>query len=130
GLQYVLSSSYFTGPCLFGRRQSKPQCEGVIYIVLQWMTSELLDGHGPWNVDFEDVLEIAAGQGHIDIVKWLYERGIDWRHLSQETNVRLTWMRYADKNMLYNHCSSEALELAAKHGHLEVVQWIYNTRTD
>jgi len=36
----------------------------------------------------------------------------------------------AEKYRLYEHCSLEALEVAAGHGHLEVVQWLYSKPAD
>ncbi|GMF36963.1 unnamed protein product [Phytophthora lilii] len=44
--------------------------------VLRWAT-ELERGRGPWKANFDNVLEVAATYGHVDIVKWLLKRGVD-----------------------------------------------------
>ncbi|KAG2871165.1 hypothetical protein PC114_g27050 [Phytophthora cactorum] len=42
------------------------------------------------------MFEIAAAQGDIDIVKWLYERGADWHTLWEISESD----GYIEKNML------------------------------
>ncbi|POM66555.1 Hypothetical protein PHPALM_17568 [Phytophthora palmivora] len=92
--------------------------------VLRWMIDLQ---NGPWKADFDNVLEIAATHGHLDVVKWLYERGMDWHTLQ---SMDKSASGYIEKTWLFQHCLSDALKLAAAHGHLEVVEWIYNNRTD
>jgi hypothetical protein len=36
---------------------------------------ERKDGRGPWQVDFPHVMREAARCGHLELVKWLHERG-------------------------------------------------------
>ncbi|KAG3195485.1 hypothetical protein PC116_g9671 [Phytophthora cactorum] len=92
--------------------------------VIRWMT-ELQDGRGPWRADFDDGLQTAATQGHLAIVKWLYERGIELDTMRE----MMESISYIERSTLYVLCSWKALESAAEHGHLEVVQWILTTRT-
>ncbi|OWY95980.1 hypothetical protein PHMEG_00033874 [Phytophthora megakarya] len=35
-----------------------------------------------------------------------------------------------NRTLLFNYRATSALEMAAEHGHLEIVQWIYNVHTD
>ncbi|KAG3162560.1 hypothetical protein PI126_g5938 [Phytophthora idaei] len=92
--------------------------------VIRWMT-ELQDGRGPWRANFDDGLQTAATQGHLAIVKWLYERGIE----SDTMREMMESISYIERSTLYVLCSWKALESAAEHGHLEMVQWILTTRT-
>jgi hypothetical protein len=46
--------------------------------VFRWMT-ERQDGRGPWKADFDEVLRTAAEQGHLELVQWLYPRGMDYQ---------------------------------------------------
>ncbi|KAE9020791.1 hypothetical protein PR003_g12234 [Phytophthora rubi] len=94
--------------------------------VLRWVTGRE-DGRGPWKADFDYTLELAATHGHLALVKWLFERGID-SHTLQKTQKDSKG--YIEKCWLYEHCTAAALNLAAEHGYLEVVKWIYGARTD
>ncbi|KAG2784334.1 hypothetical protein Pcac1_g5780 [Phytophthora cactorum] len=60
----------------------------------------------PWKEDFANMFEIAAAQGDIDIVKWLYERGADWHTLWEISESD----GYIEKSMLYEHCTTKALD--------------------
>ncbi|KAE9086301.1 hypothetical protein PF007_g20825 [Phytophthora fragariae] len=93
--------------------------------VLHWMTGHD-DDRGPWKADFDHVLELAATHGHLDVVKWLFELGMEW-HMWQKTGEDSKG--YIPKSWLYRHCTTHALSLAAQHGHLEAVKWIYGART-
>ncbi|ETM34471.1 hypothetical protein L914_18434 [Phytophthora nicotianae] len=81
---------------------------------------------GPWKKDFDGALEAAAIKGHLDIVKWLYERGIELNTLWEMVES----ISYIERSLLYVLCSWNTLELAAEHGHLEVVQWVYTTKAE
>ncbi|ETO58856.1 hypothetical protein F444_22767 [Phytophthora nicotianae P1976] len=93
--------------------------------LLHWM-EKLQVARGPWKKDLDGALEAAAIKGHLDIVKWLYERGIELNTLWEMVES----ISYIERSLLYVLCSWNTLELAAEHGHLEVVQWVYTTKAE
>ncbi|KAE9116559.1 hypothetical protein PF007_g9625 [Phytophthora fragariae] len=138
-----LSNEAFTAACEAGVsehtleyifRKTAPIWKDAVYEVvrgghmhvLRWMTGRE-DGRGPWKADFDNMLETAATHGHLDVVKWLFERGID-SHTLEETGKNSSG--YIEKCWLYKFCTGDALNRAAGQGHLEVVKWIYGARTD
>ncbi len=52
-----------------------------------------------------DAMDYAAGNGHLDLVKWLHKN---------RTDV----------------CATNAMNYAALNGHLEVVKWLHKNRTE
>ncbi|KAE9020789.1 hypothetical protein PR001_g13508 [Phytophthora rubi] len=117
-LEYIL---WNTAPVW--KETVKAAVRGGYMHVLRWMI-ERDDGRGPWRADFDFVLGLAATHGHLDVVKWLFERGIDVNALGE------TRTGYIEKCWLYRHSTADALALAAEHGNFEVVKWIYGARTD
>lgn len=93
--------------------------------VLRWMGSS--DRRGPWRSDFDNLLGVAASHGHLKLVKWLFERGLDLnttRKLSKSTRG------YYAKAWSCRHDLCEGLQLAAGNGHLAVVQWLHSVRRE
>lgn len=52
---------------------------------------------------------------------------MDWHTLAK---TGIDTKGYIEKSWRYGHCTGEALNLAAEHGHFEVVKWLYDIRTD
>ncbi|GMF20911.1 unnamed protein product [Phytophthora lilii] len=93
--------------------------------VLRW-AFEREGGRGPWTADFDDALQIAATCGHLDVVKWLLERGVDG-HTSWKMEDSAP--EYYELMWRHQYCIGQALEMAAEHNQLDIVQVLYETQS-
>ncbi|KAE8880982.1 hypothetical protein PF007_g15202 [Phytophthora fragariae] len=79
------------------------------------------------------VMEVAAGNGDLDAIKWLYANGLEGSLHSSINMLRnaaecgylelVKWM-YTYLPQRYKTYAMEALEKAAANGHLDVVKWL------
>jgi hypothetical protein len=86
--------------------------------VLQWLLAEGVLEMGPW------ACEVAACDGHHNILQWLHENGCPWdvdtcsAAASVGRTNTLKWLR--DNGCPWN---AETCVLASFHGHLETLRW-------
>ncbi|OWZ05636.1 hypothetical protein PHMEG_00022237 [Phytophthora megakarya] len=84
--------------------------------VLRWMV-ELKDGRGPWKRDFRSALEVAATHNCLDVVQWLYERGMDYlKLLNMAKHEHLDVLQWTTKVILSNW--------DVENGHLDTARWL------
>ncbi|KAE9008304.1 hypothetical protein PR002_g15945 [Phytophthora rubi] len=79
------------------------------------------------------VMEVAAGNGDLDTIKWLYANGLEGSLHSSINMLRnaaecgylelVKWM-YTYLPQRYRTYAMEAMEKAAANGHLDVVKWL------
>ncbi|KAI9981211.1 hypothetical protein PInf_008954 [Phytophthora infestans] len=92
--------------------------------------SELGDQSGP-----EDVVDAAAGKGHLEIVQYLLQIGHEEEDTRKHKRQRVHESR---DNVLRGsfspsaklRCTDVAMDVAAAHGHLDVVRWLHANRTE
>ncbi|GMF80442.1 unnamed protein product [Phytophthora fragariaefolia] len=75
-----------------------------------------------------DTMDIAAGEGHLEVVKWLHNNrseGCTFQAIDRAaSNGHLEVVQWLHSNRSEG-CSSDALYRAAEHGHFDVVKWLY-----
>ncbi|RMX66010.1 hypothetical protein DD238_003165 [Peronospora effusa] len=119
----------------FIRKRTAPKWTNVVkaaarggYLhVFEWML-ERQDGCCPWEIDLRDVLAEAAAHGHLELMKWLYSRGIgnvDNKVFDRAaTEGHLSIVQWLNKHTKLTR-PSDILSGAARKGHFGVVQWLY-----
>uniref|UniRef100_K3W601 Uncharacterized protein n=1 Tax=Globisporangium ultimum (strain ATCC 200006 / CBS 805.95 / DAOM BR144) TaxID=431595 RepID=K3W601_GLOUD len=80
------------------------------------------------------VMDFAARNGHLEILKWLHatERlnGCSTRSMDDAAkNGHLEIVQWLHENRSEG-CTTKAMDYAAKHGHLKIVQWLHANRTE
>jgi hypothetical protein len=111
----------------------KAAAKGGHLHVFQWIRGQR-DDRGPWEADLYLAISEAARYDHLELIKWLHERGVS----SINRSALFTAVLYghlAVLKWLYEHAADsvaaaaavgEATGYAAGNGHLATVQWIYN----
>ncbi|KAG1693008.1 hypothetical protein DVH05_024044 [Phytophthora capsici] len=77
---------------------------------------------------------IAAQQGHLDILQWLSEFHADRMYWDNVLGYAAAGGHLPAVKWLHIHrqdkCSTKAMNSAAYHGHLDVVKWLHHNRTE
>ena len=98
--------------------------------ILKWLCNKTknIDDMGGLGVH----INIAAKNGHIEVVKYLYETFKDCRHKwtidEAAEGGHLEIVKWLHENGSQG-CSQNAMDMAAKNGHIDVVEWLYKIRT-
>ncbi|RLN53193.1 hypothetical protein BBJ28_00025745, partial [Nothophytophthora sp. Chile5] len=90
--------------------------------IVQWLRERKL---GTW--DFYS-LNKAAGNGHLDMVKWLHEHQAE--AYPQQAVYELASETSSPWGELLLRTGINAMDAAASGGHLSVVQWLHENRTE
>ncbi|KAJ8525104.1 hypothetical protein ON010_g16012 [Phytophthora cinnamomi] len=89
--------------------------------------------HSELRVPFSPTVWHAADNGHLDVVKWLHENGYKHGRAAVMDSAAM-YGRLDVVKWLHEHraegCSEQAMDGAALEGHLEVVQWLHETRSE
>lgn len=82
------------------------------------------------NVFSIDMMESAAADGNMEIIKYLYEKGMQVNALTLETaalNGNLDVIKWIIEELEQDKlCVSESLRLASHTGHLEIVKYLFD----
>lgn len=83
-------------------------------------------------VDSQDAVAHAAANGRLDLVQWYCEMkgpyAFGWSVMDAAVaHDHMDVVQYLD-SVVGNRCTRRGLELAARNGHLRVVQWLNDTR--
>ncbi|KAG6613129.1 Myosin light chain kinase-related [Phytophthora cinnamomi] len=83
-------------------------------------------------VDSQDAVAHAAANGRLDLVQWYCEMkgpyAFGWSVMDAAVaHNHMHVVQYLD-SVMGNRCTRRGLELAARNGHLPVVQWLNDTR--
>ncbi|KAL2914093.1 hypothetical protein HK105_206351 [Polyrhizophydium stewartii] len=96
--------------------------------LLKWLGGRMPDGS--WSTQ---VMDEAAGNGHIDCVKWLHANrteGCKTRAMDGAAfEGRLDVVKFLHTNRTEG-CTTIAMDYAAKNGHLAVVEFLHSNRTE
>ena len=117
----------FSG-CLNVRSRNIPLIWRIIN--LKWF--KLLTEYNIRGCD-EEAMDLAAGRGHLEVVKWLDENrregcstaAMDLAAMNGHLNV----VKWLSENRREG-CTTKALDYAALNGHLEIVKWLIENRTE
>lgn len=125
-LQCRISTSSPRDPLPRGRRWSSLQPKGHMH-VFEWM-AQLQARHGPWSGDYWSSWKEAAKCGHLEVVKWMYVRKVQYGNGNTEQAMKRAPANghYEVVKFLYKHYPdcyvANPVGRAANNGHLEVVQ--------
>jgi hypothetical protein len=94
------------------------------------------DSCGPWNADFFfDALQEAASCGHLELIKWIHEHGLDSISVGALSEaiyhghlLVVKWLLH--EGVQLTNYDQQQLRHAAENGHVGTVQWIHENFTD
>lgn len=112
-----------TNGCPWDRLVCTNAASGGHLAVLQWARANGCS----WNA--EGCLSSAAKHGHLHIIRWMHTTGHSWTQRKEETSLpsevsgdgesKPTW-----PSVIPDRWGMEAMEQAARGGHLHVMQWM------
>ncbi|KAG2843108.1 hypothetical protein PC116_g2264 [Phytophthora cactorum] len=111
-------------------------------INLFWVRGHIDEyGYSDNDNEFDDtdsycsVVDAAAGQGHLEIVQYFLQIGQEEEDTRKHKRRRIQEnlddvIRYSLTPPTKPRCTAIAMDVAAAHGHLDVVRWLHANRTE
>ncbi|RLN95145.1 hypothetical protein BBJ28_00022003 [Nothophytophthora sp. Chile5] len=88
----------------------------------------------PSTRDASWMMSSAAAAGHLDVVKWLHEElgtnSVDDGYVNAAMGGHLEVLKYLHEKHLRNGSKQSPMDVAAKSGFLDVVQWLHENRSE
>lgn len=105
--------------------------------VVKWLHSRFVIGHNDKKNFNRELFELAADEGHLMVVEWLFENGYYWFDHHAYGGVmdraaahgNLEIVKWLHEN-LQEGCTWNAMDWAAMKGHLNVVKWLHEHRSE
>jgi len=92
---------------------------GAMFVLCEWGME--LSGYS------DDALDLAARNGHLDVIKWLHanrtEGGTGWAMDLAALNGHLDVIKWLHAHRTEG-CTKSAINWAAINGHLDVIKWL------
>jgi hypothetical protein len=120
--------------CIFDKLSITYAAEGGHLNIIKFIYKSGFDhifNKKPYN---RNAMDYAAKGGNLHVIKWLYEQSLGDctanLYYNACKNGHIEVVRWATEHKHSTPCSKRAMDLAAIGGHLDLVTWLHNNRTE